>query len=171
MPMPRTCAGAPAAEIPLPDLAATQALGAALAALLSPGDVVGLKGPLGAGKTTLARAVIAALGSPGEVPSPTFTLVQTYDVAKGTVWHFDFYRLETPEEAFELAIEEAFNDGISLIEWPEKIEPLLPADRLEVALAILPGGEARRARFFPFGRWRERLPELLRRLGEARGKA
>lgn len=163
------CAGAPDAEISLPDLAATEALAAALAPLLKPGDVVGLEGSLGAGKTALARAVIRALGGSGEVPSPTFTLVQTYDLAKGVVWHFDLYRIETAEEAYELGIEEAFAEGISLIEWPEKLGPLLPADRLEIALAILPGAGARRARLAAFGHWRERLGPLARRLaGQSR---
>jgi tRNA threonylcarbamoyladenosine biosynthesis protein TsaE len=112
---------------------------------ITPPLVVTLDGDLGAGKTTLARGFIRALaGAEEEVPSPTFTLVQTYETAKGTVWHFDFYRLRTPDEAWELGIEEAFAGGISLVEWPGRIGTLLPKERLDVTLEM--AGEGRRAR-------------------------
>ena len=93
-----------------------------------PRDVVGLQGDLGAGKTTLARAILrAAAGDPGLiVPSPTFTLVEVYDTPRGSFWHFDLYRLETPEQVFELGWEEALADGIALVEWPERLGALLP---------------------------------------------
>ena len=105
--------------IDLPDLAAGEAHGGRIAGLLRPGDVVALSGPLGSGKTTLARAVIAALGCEGEVPSPTFTLVETYDLRLPLV-HADFYRLERPEEAEELGLDD-YRDGAALLaEWPEK---------------------------------------------------
>ena len=105
--------------IDLPDLAAVEALGGRIAGLLRPGDVVALSGPLGSGKTTLARAVIAALGHEGEVPSPTFTIVETYDLRLPLV-HADFYRLERPEEAEELGLDD-YRDGAALLaEWPEK---------------------------------------------------
>lgn len=128
----------------LPNEAATEALGATLAARLKIGDVIGLKGELGTGKTTLARAIIrAAADDPGLiVPSPTFTLVEVYDTPLGAVWHFDLYRLETPEQVFELGWEEALAEGISLIEWPERLGPLLPK-HLSVTLEV--DGDGRRA--------------------------
>lgn len=128
----------------LPNEAATEALGATLAARLKIGDVIGLKGELGTGKTTLARAIIrAAANDPGLiVPSPTFTLVEVYDTPLGAVWHFDLYRLETPEQVFELGWEEALAEGISLIEWPERLGPLLPK-HLSVTLEV--DGDGRRA--------------------------
>ncbi|MBX6368903.1 MAG: tRNA (adenosine(37)-N6)-threonylcarbamoyltransferase complex ATPase subunit type 1 TsaE [Rhodospirillales bacterium] len=139
----------PPATVPevvdLADEEATLALGARLALDAAPGDVFALGGALGSGKTTLARGFIRALTRPDEeVPSPTFTLVQTYETPKGTIWHFDLYRLEDPEEAWELGIEEAFASGISLIEWPERLGSLLPARRREILLEI--AGEGRRAR-------------------------
>lgn len=139
----------PPATVPevvdLADEEATLALGARLALDAAPGDVFALAGPLGSGKTTLARGFIRALTRPDEeVPSPTFTLVQTYETPKGTIWHFDLYRLEDPEEAWELGIEDAFASGISLIEWPERLGTLLPARRREILLEIV--GERRRAR-------------------------
>ncbi len=131
--------------IELPDEAGTAALAARVAAFARPGDVIALKGELGAGKTSFARAFIAARGGGGEVPSPTFTLVQLYEVGDATIWHFDAYRLRDPEEAWELGIEDAFQDGISLIEWPERMGPLVPARRLEITLAQGPTPAARRA--------------------------
>src|SRR6266550_896042 len=119
--------------IELPDEAATTALAARIATLARPGDVIALKGELGAGKTSFARAFIRARAGRDEVvPSPTFTLAQPYDFADVTIWHFDCYRLRDPEEAWELGIEDAFRDGISLIEWPERFGPLIPERRLEI---------------------------------------
>jgi tRNA threonylcarbamoyladenosine biosynthesis protein TsaE len=105
--------------IDLPDLAAMEVLGARIAGLLRPGDVVALSGPLGTGKTTLARAVIAALGHEGEVPSPTFTIVETYDLHPPLV-HADFYRLESPREAEELGLDDYREGAALLAEWPER---------------------------------------------------
>jgi tRNA threonylcarbamoyladenosine biosynthesis protein TsaE len=135
----------PTFSLPLPDEAATERLGATLAARLRPRDVVALVGGLGAGKTTLARAVLrAASGEPAlVVPSPTFTLVEVYDTPAGTFWHFDLYRLEQPEQVFELGWEEARTDGIALVEWAERLGPLMPPERLTVTLSI--DGEGRRA--------------------------
>lgn len=100
----------------------TTALGYTLAKALSPGDVVYLKGPLGAGKSHLSRAIIQAfLGPHTDVPSPTFTLVQIYDQGDLSLWHWDLYRLKSPEETQELGMEEGFSHGISLIEWPERL--------------------------------------------------
>ena len=134
----------PAFFMLLPDEAATERLGATLAARLKPGDVVGLKGGLGAGKTTLARAILrAASGDPALiVPSPTFTLVEVYETKSGTYWHFDLYRLEKPEQVYELGWEEALAEGIVLIEWPEQLGGLLPR-HLSVTLEI--AGDGRRA--------------------------
>lgn len=122
--------------LPLADEDATCRLGQALAAVLRPGDVLLLDGDLGTGKSTLSRALIrAALGSPDEeVPSPTFTLVQTYDGDSATYWHFDLYRLERPDDALELGIEDAFADGISLIEWPQRLGPWAPRRALTLSL-------------------------------------
>ena len=106
-------------KIDLPDLAAMDALGARIAKRLKAGDVVALTGGLGAGKTTLARAILLSLGHEGEVPSPTFTILQEYDTTKPPVVHADFYRLETPQEVEELGLEE-YRDGAALLaEWPD----------------------------------------------------
>jgi tRNA threonylcarbamoyladenosine biosynthesis protein TsaE len=129
----------------LPDEAATERLGATLASRLRPRDVVALQGGLGVGKTTLARAILrAASGDPTLiVPSPTFTLVEVYDTSMGVFWHFDLYRLEEPEQVFELGWEEARADGMALVEWAERLGTLLPRERLTVTLAM--EGDGRRA--------------------------
>lgn len=143
----------------LPSERETQALGAALAALLRPGDVVALHGDLGAGKTTLARGLVQALlGRPEEVPSPTYTLVQVYEAPAFPLWHFDLYRLDQPEDVEELGWDETV-EGVALIEWPERAGALLPKSRLDVYLEI--SGEGRRARLEARGEgWQERLDEL-----------
>jgi tRNA threonylcarbamoyl adenosine modification protein YjeE len=120
--------------VTLPDLAATATLGAAIAGQLARGDAVLLRGDLGSGKTTLARAVLAALGVDENVPSPTFTLVQAYDTPRFMVSHYDLYRLKRAEEMDELGLEEALEDGAALIEWPERAADRLPADALSVQL-------------------------------------
>jgi tRNA threonylcarbamoyladenosine biosynthesis protein TsaE len=137
--------------VDLPDENATVALATRVAGVAARGDVIALSGPLGAGKTVFARAFIRARGGTGEVPSPTFTLVQTYELPDGAIWHFDCYRLRRAEEAWELGIEDAFRDGISLIEWPERIEALLPADRLRVELTPGASSGARRAELSGWG--------------------
>jgi tRNA threonylcarbamoyladenosine biosynthesis protein TsaE len=121
--------------VALPDLAATTALGAAIAARLEQGDTVLLQGDLGSGKTTLARAILAALGVQEAVPSPTFTLVQAYDTPHLTVSHYDLYRLKRAEEIEELGLDEALEDGAALIEWPERAEGRLPSNALAVHLS------------------------------------
>ena len=128
----------------LADEAATRRLGRALADALRPGDAVCLTGPLGAGKSTLARALIRALTTPDEeVPSPTFTLVQFYETAGFPLAHFDLYRLTDPEEAYEIGLDEALDGGVALIEWPQRLEGRLPANRLDIDIAL--DGDARRA--------------------------
>jgi tRNA threonylcarbamoyladenosine biosynthesis protein TsaE len=143
----------------LPDAEATARLGAALATMLRPGDAVCLTGPLGAGKSTLARGLVRALTTPDEdVPSPTFTLVQVYDTAAFPLAHFDLYRLQRPEEAYEIGLDEALDEGAALIEWPERLGGDLPADRLDIEITIR--GEARTARLTPHGAWEGRPLEL-----------
>lgn len=145
----------------LPDEAATQALGARLAGLARPGDVILLFGTLGTGKSTLARAFIRALTTADEeVPSPTFTLVQAYETALADIWHFDLYRLERPEDAYELGVEDAFLDGVSLVEWPERLGPLAPRRRLEVSLEAGATESQRRATLTSHVQWDDRLKEL-----------
>jgi tRNA threonylcarbamoyladenosine biosynthesis protein TsaE len=148
-------------KIPLPDEDSTCRLGRALAALARPGDLIALSGGLGAGKSTLARAFIRALTRPDEdVPSPTFTLVQVYDTPAGAVWHFDLYRLDRPDDAFELDIEDAFAEGICLIEWPDRLGPLLPARRLDLRLEEAESEGSRRAHLTATGSWADRIGEL-----------
>lgn len=145
----------------LPSPAATVALAGRLAGLLRPGDVVALSGDLGAGKTFLVRALIeAATGAPQEVPSPTFTLVQFYALPAGTLWHFDLYRVAAPDEVLELGWDEARAGGIAIVEWPDRLGPLLPADRLELALASGAGPEARVATIVGHGGWAARAGAL-----------
>ncbi|MGH6870504.1 MAG: tRNA (adenosine(37)-N6)-threonylcarbamoyltransferase complex ATPase subunit type 1 TsaE [Rhizomicrobium sp.] len=123
------------AEIALPDLAATEALGARIAGGLRAGDAVALAGDLGAGKTALARAVLRALGVAEDVPSPTFTLVQIYETPALTVSHFDLYRIKSESELDELGFDDALAAGAALIEWPERAPHRIPDDALHVALA------------------------------------
>jgi tRNA threonylcarbamoyl adenosine modification protein YjeE len=139
-------------QVALPDPAATQALGAAIAGGLRAGDAVALWGELGAGKTMLARAVLRALGIREEVPSPTFTLVQTYETPRLTVGHFDLYRLKQPRELEQLGFEDALEIGAVLVEWPERAPEALPPDALHVRLAV--EGAARTARLTGPARWR-----------------
>jgi tRNA threonylcarbamoyladenosine biosynthesis protein TsaE len=149
----------------LPDLSATADLGRRLARLLRRGDVVALQGGLGAGKTTLARAIVAALSPETvEVPSPTFTLVQTYPVAladgPAELWHFDLYRLDRAEQVEELGLDEALAGAVSLIEWPELVANYLPADRLLTIELALAADGARTAAIRGGKAWRDRLASL-----------
>ena len=150
----------------LADETATVALAAAIARTVRPGDVLALSGELGTGKTVFARAFINAAGGPvEEVPSPTFTLLQTYERTLGPIFHFDLFRLEVPEEAFELGIDEAFAEGISLIEWPERLGRLLPAERLDVALVFGATPEARWVRLTGRLGWVARLEKYAPEVG------
>jgi tRNA threonylcarbamoyladenosine biosynthesis protein TsaE len=127
----------------LPDLAATERFAASIAALVRPGDAILLSGPLGAGKTAFARAFLrAASEDPAlEVPSPSFTLVQSYDTCRGTVHHFDLWRLDGPHAVAELGWEDARED-IVLVEWPNRLAALAPQDALRLAFELVEG-EAR----------------------------
>ncbi|MFY0638831.1 tRNA (adenosine(37)-N6)-threonylcarbamoyltransferase complex ATPase subunit type 1 TsaE [Maricaulis maris] len=153
-------------SVSLPDLAATQALADRLSAALRAGDTVFLTGDLGAGKTTLARTVIATLCGVEDAPSPTYTLIQTYDGEKGELWHADLYRIEQAGELDELGLEDAFGDIIVMIEWPDRLFGLVPDDRLEIHLEMAgdsPGDAMdtpRRARLTGFGEWETRLDDI-----------
>jgi tRNA threonylcarbamoyladenosine biosynthesis protein TsaE len=119
----------------LPDEAATQRLGAVLAAALQPGLVIFLEGDLGAGKTTLARAMIRALGHQGAVKSPTYSLVEVYVVSSLYLYHFDFYRFELPEEFLDTGLDEYFNENaVCLVEWPERAQGCVPSPDLRLRL-------------------------------------
>lgn len=137
-------------EFPLPDLNATARLGAAIAAGLGPGVAIALWGDLGSGKTTLARAILRALGVSEDVPSPTFTLVQSYDT-RPPVAHYDLYRLKNSREMAELGFEDALAEGAALVEWPERAPEYLPPDALHVRLGLLDG--VRNARITGPARW------------------
>jgi tRNA threonylcarbamoyl adenosine modification protein YjeE len=139
----------------LADEAATAGLGRRLAPACRAGDVIALRGELGAGKSTLARGLIQALAGAGtEVPSPTFTLVQIYETDRLAIWHFDLYRLARPDDARELGLDESA-DGLVLIEWPERLGDALPARRLDLALAF--SGEARIAYLTDHDAWSDRF--------------
>ena len=128
----------------LPDDAATTRLGAALANLMRPGDTLLLHGPIGVGKTHLARALIQSrLGRLEDVPSPSFTLVQTYAADGVDIWHADLYRLSHPDEVLELGLEDAFTTAICLIEWPDRLGKSTPKNSLNITLFA--EGEGRRA--------------------------
>lgn len=148
----------------LPGLFATQQMAAMLAPWLSAGDVVALTGDLGAGKSAFARELIRVLaGDPAlEVPSPTFSLVVSYDLPRAKVLHADLYRLEEQEELEEIGWEELTDGAIVLVEWPERAPAYLPADRLTIALTLAPelGPEGRRAQLTGTGAFAERLDRL-----------
>lgn len=124
----------------LKDEAATAGVGARLAALARPGDVITLSGPLGVGKTSLARGFIAALGHEGDVPSPTFAIVQPYDELHPQAWHVDLYRIENPSEIDELGLDSAV-DAVLLVEWPERAGTQLWPQALALSLDFGPDGE------------------------------
>ncbi len=129
---------------------ATAALGQALAGVLCPGDVILVSGNVGAGKTLFARALIAArlaaAGLTEDIPSPTYTLVQTYDDTVCEIWHADLYRLGDPGEVVELGLSEAFENAICLVEWPDRLGTLSPPQALRVDLSMGQGAGERRAR-------------------------
>ena len=138
----------------LPNEAATMALGGHIAPWLKAGDVIYLQGELGMGKSSLARAIIRALTTPEQdVPSPTFTLMQTYDGPRFEIAHLDLYRLKSPEESYELALDDALPHSVLLIEWPQRLEHLGYTDRLDIALEASPQG-GRQVTLTPQGAFR-----------------
>jgi tRNA threonylcarbamoyladenosine biosynthesis protein TsaE len=143
--------------VDLPDLSAVVALGARIAAQLKPGDVVALSGALGAGKTTLARAVIAACGHAGEVPSPSYTILETYPDCEPPLVHADFYRLDDLGELAELGLEDYRRDAALVAEWPEHAGGFANEPGcLSIALEAV--GEARRAIVEGGEAWLGRMP-------------
>lgn len=137
----------------------TLAIGVRLAALLRPGDVIALSGDLGAGKTTLARGLLQALGFDGEVPSPSFPIVIPYAPPELTIplWHVDLYRIDDPEELYELGLDEARADSALLIEWPERMGGLLWQDALRLDIERA-GEDARRLTWAAPAAWEGRWP-------------
>jgi tRNA threonylcarbamoyl adenosine modification protein YjeE len=151
-------------DIELPDVNATEHLAMDLAATVRPGDLVTLSGDLGAGKTTLVRAILRYIaGDPAmEVPSPTFTMLQTYELAPFSVVHADLYRISTVAELSELGWEEAAENAAVFVEWPDRAGTLLQADRLDIAIGVAPeiGQTHRHVRLTGTGGWAGRLAQL-----------
>lgn len=131
-------------SLSLADPDATAAVAQQLGSVLGPGDTILLEGDVGAGKTHFARALIQSLLEvPEDVPSPTFTLVQTYETPRGEIWHADLYRLTPIQEIEELGLTEAFENAICLVEWPDRLGPLAPQSALTLSLSSGPGPDAR----------------------------
>ncbi len=141
----------------LPDLAAMEDFGRRIAARVRPGDVVALLGGLGAGKTTLARAIIAALGYDGEVPSPTFTILETYNQLDPPLVHADFYRLDSPAEADELGLDDYREGAVLIAEWPGRAGGFAHEPGC-LSIALESAGNGRRAIVEPGADWLGRLP-------------
>lgn len=143
----------------LEDPAATEAFGAKLAAHVKAGDVIALTGTLGAGKTSLARGLLAALGLVGEAPSPSFAIVQPYapPEVRLPVLHVDLYRIDDPDEIVELALDDARNDSVLIVEWPERAGPDYWPDALRLDLTIEPDGTRGLTAGVPEG-WTRRWP-------------
>ena len=144
----------------LQDETQTIALGQRIAPRLRCGDAVLLYGDLGVGKTTFVRAVLGALGHKGEIPSPTFTLVQSYETPSCDVFHFDLYRLKTPEEIEEIGFDEACADGLVFVEWPEKALRYMPRGALSLAFGMGTAQGIRTLRIEGDDLWRDRLKGL-----------
>jgi tRNA threonylcarbamoyladenosine biosynthesis protein TsaE len=133
----------------------TKSLAQQIATLTKKGDIITLQGDLGSGKTEFARSFINSLSeSPQEVTSPTFNLVHPYDTKTFTIWHFDLYRLESPEEIEQIGLYDAFDNGVSLIEWPQIIDDILPVDRLLIKISF---DDDRVAEVEGRGNWKDRI--------------
>jgi tRNA threonylcarbamoyl adenosine modification protein YjeE len=143
---------------PLPNLAATEHLAQRLAPYLRAGDVLALQGALGAGKTTFARSLLQALGIIDDIPSPTFTLLQTYEGQDFLIHHFDLYRLKHADELDELGWDDACAEGLVIVEWPERGEGRMPDGRLVLEFTM--NEKSRRCRLQPYGKWAKRLKEM-----------
>jgi len=139
----------------------TIAIATRLARLVQPGDVITLQGELGVGKTAFARGFIASFFDPvPEIASPSFNIVHIYDAPDFPIWHIDLYRIEDESETRELGLEEGFNQGVSLIEWPERMAHSLPKDRLLITLFYDKDDNTRRIELTPYGTWEKRLCEI-----------
>ena len=141
----------------------TASLAQRIAPVLRPGDTILISGGIGAGKTHFARALIQKrLAVPEDVPSPTFTLVQTYETGTGEIWHADLYRLDGPQSIDELGLAEAFDTAICLVEWPDRLGDLAPEQALFVAFESGPVDEARSLEFtWTDPRWTSRIEGIL----------
>ncbi|SFQ03392.1 tRNA threonylcarbamoyladenosine biosynthesis protein TsaE [Roseivivax halotolerans] len=141
----------------------TASLAQRIAPVLRPGDTILLSGGIGAGKTHFARALIQKrLAVPEDVPSPTFTLVQTYETGTGEIWHADLYRLDGPHSIDELGLTEAFDTAICLVEWPDRLGDLAPEQALFVAFESGPVDEARSLEFtWTDPRWTSRIEGIM----------
>ena len=144
-------------HVRLADLGATEAFAAHLCQYLRHGDLVALQGELGVGKTAIARQIIRTLSErPGEeVASPTFNLVLIYAFPRVTIWHFDLYRIKAPEETWEIGLEDALAEGIALVEWPNRLGPYLPEDRIDIGLTY--DGTGRTAEVVGRGAFKDRV--------------
>ena len=156
----------PVIRLEFSDLQATQRFGGLLARQLRAGDVIALSGALGAGKSVLARAIIQTVdAAQDDVPSPTFTLVQQYALADGTpLWHLDLYRIEAPQEAMALGLDDAFIDAVCLIEWPDRLKKLLPKTSLSIHLNADDGADDSGVRFADVTappHWADRINDLV----------
>lgn len=150
----------------LQNLDASRSLAGQFGKILKTGDIITFEGTLGAGKTEFCRAIIHALGYNEDVPSPTFSLLQTYepsldDLDTPAVWHLDLYRLEKSEDVFELGIEDGFDTAITLIEWPDKMGTYLPDEHLNVTLTMAKEEGARHIVFSCNEYWAHRLKDLV----------
>jgi len=150
-----------ALDIPVADAAAMEALGARLGALLGAGDCLLLEGDLGTGKTTLARGLISSLTAETEVPSPTYTLVQTYAAPAFEIWHADLYRLDAPAETLPLGLLDVRDEVLSLIEWPDRMGDYRPLDALRVEIRFDEPGRRVKLSAGEHTLWRDRLEQRL----------
>ena len=145
-------------KISLIDLEQTWDFASKLANITNTGDVITFNGDLGVGKTTFIKSFINKLASEDvEVTSPTFNLLHLYKLEKFEIWHFDLYRIKNKEEIFELGIEDAFEYGISLIEWPEIIRNILPRDRLEIEISFGESEFSREIILKAYGTWKNKI--------------
>lgn len=149
-------------QMNLNGIQATDRIAATLARNLRVGDFIALAGALGAGKTTFARSLVQTLVPGEEVPSPTFTLVQSYDAPGCRVVHADLYRVKSEREVVELGFDEALEAGALIVEWPDRMGRLMPSDRLDIILEVDDGTEERRAKLIGRGSWAQRLRVLVR---------
>lgn len=152
-------------EYDLHNIETSRKLAQKLSLLLKTGDIITFVGELGTGKTEFCRAIIHGLGYLEDVPSPTFSLVQTYEPALDdlktlSVWHIDLYRLDQPEDVIELGIEDAFDDGVTLIEWPQRMGRYLPQEHLQISLSMGEKQDMRKIAFIGDQYWAIRLKDL-----------